>query len=165
MDTLNQKKDELIEIGKALYKKGLLVGTDSNFSIRLNHHEILITASGLCKGKLTQDRFTLVDLQGNILHRPNPARDIRMHFAVYQKRRDVHAVVHAHPPIATGLSMTTRIQYELERCALPEVLFNLHGIAVTEYCTPISCEVPEKLIKAMEKIHWQTPCSLRIMAC
>lgn len=142
---------ELIEIGQELYRKGLLVGTDGNFSARLGSDEILITASGCCKGKLTPADLTTVDLSGKILSGRKPARDIRMHLAVYRHKPEIDAVVHAHPPIATGLSMTQGIAQELEKLALPEVMFNLSGVAVTEYCTPISCEVPQELIKAMQR--------------
>ncbi len=142
---------EMMEVGSQLYQKGLLVGTDGNFSIRLNEKEIVITASGFCKGKLQESSFTVVSPDGEVLSGSKPARDIRMHLAVYRQRPDVTAVVHAHPPVATGLSMTSGIEQELSRVALPEVLFNLHGIAITEYCTPISCEVPEELAKAMKK--------------
>lgn len=149
-----EKCKELIEVGQALYEKGLLVGADGNFSIRLNEQEMLITASGHCKGKLTTEGFTRVNFNGDILSGPKPARDIRMHLAVYHTKPEIKSVVHAHPPIATGLSMTKEISHELKKLALPEVMFNLRGIAVTEYCTPISCEVPEELIKAMGQNPW-----------
>ena len=149
---MDEKRNELIKVGELLYQKGLLVGTDGNFSIRLNENEILITASGYCKGRLTEDGFTVVDLDGTVLSGPKPARDIRMHLAVYRQRPEVNAVVHAHPPVATGLSMTGGMEEEFSKVALPEVLFNLHGVAVTDYCTPISCEVPEELVKAMKKV-------------
>ena len=93
-----------------LYQKGLLVGTDGNFSIRLNEKEIVITASGFCKGKLQESSFTVVSPDGEVLSGSKPARDIRMHLAVYRQRPDVTAVVHAHPPVATGLSMTSGIE-------------------------------------------------------
>lgn len=148
MKTYNQEKAAVIEVGAELYKKGLLVGTDGNISMRLGQDEILITGSGFCKGKLVPENITLVNMRGQVQEGPKPARDIRMHLAVYKEKPEVKAVVHAHPPIITGYSMS---DVGFSRIALPEVLFNLGGIAVTKYATPISVEVARAVAKAIQE--------------
>ena len=34
-----------------------------------------------------------------------PSSELLMHLEVYRNRPDVHAVVHAHPPLATGFAV------------------------------------------------------------
>lgn len=148
MKGIVQAKQDIIEVGRELYQKGLLAGTDGNISIRLGEDDILITGSGFCKGKLKEEDITLVTLRGDIKEGPRPARDIRMHLAVYRQKHEANAVVHAHPPVITGYSMS---EVSFERLALPEVMFNLQGIAVTEYATPISVEVARGVTAALQK--------------
>ena len=141
-----QHKEEIVEKGRALYDKGLLVGTDGNISIRLSEQEVLITASGFCKGRLTPEQVTKVDMEGHVLEGRKPARDIRMHLAVYKGCEEAKAVVHAHPPVTTGYAMS---EVSFAKTALPEVLFALKGIAVTEYTTPTTIEVPREVSRVM----------------
>ncbi|MDP4153725.1 MAG: class II aldolase/adducin family protein [Bacillota bacterium] len=148
MQIYEQIKEDIIQVGNDLYQKGLLVGTDGNISVRISQNKILITASGFCKGRMSKDQISLVSLDGSIISGLKPARDIRMHLAVYRQRPKANAVVHAHPPVTTGLSMS---KLDFSRVALPEVLFNLHGIAVTEYCTPTTIEVPREVERVLKE--------------
>ena len=140
-----QKKD-IVDTGRALYDRGMLVGTDGNMSIRVSEDEMLITASGVCKGKLTEDLICLTDMKGNIKEGPKPARDIKMHLAVYESRPKSLAVVHAHPPAATGWAMT---ELAPDRMILPEITFNLGEIAVTDFALPTTDEVPAAVRSAL----------------
>jgi L-fuculose-phosphate aldolase len=63
-----------------------------------------------------------------------------MHLEVYRQRPDVRAVVHAHPPIATGFAVAG---IPLDRAVLAEVLTTLGSIPIAEYATPSTAELPE----------------------
>ena len=56
-----------------------------------------------------------------------------MHLEVYRQRPDVNAVVHAHPPTATGFAVAG---IPLDRAVLAEVLTTLGSIPIAEYATP-----------------------------
>ena len=71
-----------------------------------------------------------------------------MHLEVYRQRPDVQAVVHAHPPTATGFAVAG---IPLDKAVLAEVLTTLGSIPIAEYATPSTSELPEavrKYIKA-----------------
>ena len=71
-----------------------------------------------------------------------------MHLEVYRQRLDVRAVVHAHPPTATGFAVAG---IPLDRAVLAEVLTTLGSIPLAEYATPSTAELPTavgKYIKA-----------------
>ena len=148
MATFDFACSEIIEVGREMYSKGLIVGTDGNISARLDDGNIVITGSGFCKGKLVKENLSLVNLRGELLSGPKPARDIRMHLAVYRNNEDARAVIHAHPPVITGFSAT---HYDFNNVLFPEALFNLNGIAFSEYAVPISVDVPRKLVEALNK--------------
>ena len=74
--------------------------------------------------------------------------EMLMHLEVYRHRADVQAVVHAHPPTATGFAVAG---IPLDRAVLAEVLTTLGSIPIAEYATPSTSELPEavhKYIKA-----------------
>ena len=56
-----------------------------------------------------------------------------MHLAVYQLRPDIRAVVHAHPPFATGFAVAGRA---LNLGLLPEVVLNLGSVPLAAYGLP-----------------------------
>ncbi|MDF2614588.1 MAG: aldolase [Clostridia bacterium] len=141
-------KQDMMQVGKDLYNKGLLVGTDGNISVRISENELFITASGFCKGRLQPEHITKVDFNGKVLQGLKPARDIRMHLAVYKERPEVKAVVHAHPPITTGFAMS---EISFDKVALPEVLFVINSIGVTGYTTPTTIEVPMEVARTLQR--------------
>jgi L-fuculose-phosphate aldolase len=67
-----------------------------------------------------------------------------MHLEVYRQRPDVRAVVHAHPPIATGFAVAG---IPLTRAVLAEVLTTLGSIPIAEYATPSTQELPDAVRK------------------
>lgn len=140
--------DDIICVGREMYQRGLIIGTDGNISARLDDGNIVITGSGFCKGKLKRENMTVVDAGGKILAGPKPARDVRMHLAVYRTCPQANAVVHAHPPVITGFSMS---HYDFDKIALPEAMFNLHGVACTGYAVPISVDVARGIMKVMDE--------------
>ena len=70
-----------------------------------------------------------------------PTSEMKMHLAVYRQRPDVQALVHAHPPTATGFA-TSRIRLDQD-VILPEAVFGLGRIGFSEYGTPTTEQVPE----------------------
>ena len=98
---------------------------------------------------MTPDMMCITDLDGQeAAGDRDPSSEMQMHLEVYRQRPDVQAVVHAHPPIATGFAVAG---IPLDRAVLAEVLTTLGSIPIAEYATPSTSELPEavrKYIKA-----------------
>ncbi|MEM7168473.1 MAG: class II aldolase/adducin family protein [Planctomycetota bacterium] len=128
-------RDEMVRVARRTYEAGLVAATDGNLSHRLGTDRLLITRSGVCLGELTTDDIVRVTLSGEPLpgeaHRPSS--EYRMHVVVYEARADVHAVLHAHPPITLGFSIAGE---SLAGCVLPEVVVGLGTIPTLDYTTP-----------------------------
>jgi len=100
-----QHREELALFGHMLHQRGLVVAADGNLSVRMEDGAILATPTSVCKGLMQPEDMVVVDDQGNrVKGRRLITSEIGMHLAIYRLRPDVMAVVHAHPPIATGFA-------------------------------------------------------------
>jgi L-fuculose-phosphate aldolase len=132
----------VVEAGRVLYERELLMSSDGNLSVRLGDDHLLITPSGLCKGRLAPQDLLVIDLEGRV---QEPAADpalqstseTPMHLEAYRQRPDIRAAIHAHPPHATALTVAGR---ELRNDLLPEVVIALGAIPTTQYALASSQE-------------------------
>jgi len=136
-------KKQMIETGRKLYQKGLIVATEGNLSFRLNEDQILTTASGVCKGELTPEDIVLINPAGELLEgKKTPSTEIKMHLEVYRQRSDVQAVLHAHPPYVVALTLAG---ISLDRPYLPESVLMLGAVPLVPYARPSTQQVPESI--------------------
>jgi L-fuculose-phosphate aldolase len=144
-----QLRSDIVEIGRRMYARGYTASNDGNISVRLGPDRLLMTPKSVCKGFMTPDMMCITDLQGRKLQGDrDPSSEMLMHLEVYRQRPDAQAVVHAHPPIATGFAVAG---IPLDRAVLAEVLTTLGSIPIAEYATPSTSELPDavrKYIKA-----------------
>jgi len=100
-------KKEICRVMSALYRRGLISATGGNVSARIpGSREFWITPSGIFKGELSPDDLVKVNLKGEVVEGyMKPSVETPMHRAIYEKRLDVNAIVHAHNPVATGLAL------------------------------------------------------------
>jgi len=149
MTTESSLRADIVEVGRRMYARGYTASNDGNISVRLGADRLLMTPKSVCKGFMTPDMMCITDLDGRKLQGDrDPSSEILMHLEVYRERPDVQAVVHAHPPIATGFAVAG---IPLDRAVLAEVLTTLGSIPIAEYATPSTRELPDavrKYIKA-----------------
>jgi L-fuculose-phosphate aldolase len=133
----------IIHTCRRLYERGLIAGSEGNVSARLSNDVILATPSGACKGDIGVDDLVRLSLDGTPLDDGKSAStEIRMHLRIFQKRRDVNAVVHAHPPTATGFAVAGE---GLTTPVLPELLFLLGPVPLVPYAQPGTDKLPDAL--------------------
>ncbi len=146
-------RKELVRVGKLLYQKNFVAAAEGNISLWLEKDKILVTPSGLNKGFLSEKELVVVDSNGQKLSGfLNPSSELKMHLAVYKRRPDLKAVVHAHPPHATALTVSGE---SLEKFFLPEAVLALGQVPLSSYATPTTEEVPaviENLINQNDAI-------------
>lgn len=149
MSTESSLRADIVEVGRRMYARGYTASNDGNISVRLDANRLLMTPKSVCKGFMTPDMMCVTDMEGRKLQGDrDPSSEILMHLEVYRQRPDVKAVVHAHPPTATGFAVAG---IPLDRAVLAEVLTTLGSIPIAEYATPSTKELPEavrKYIKA-----------------
>lgn len=99
--------DALIEVGQIFWQRGWSVGTSSNYSVVVNRDplQLLVTASGKHKGRLTRADFVLVDAQGQptAAGQPKSSAETLLH-CVAAAQAGAGAVLHTHSVWSTVLS-------------------------------------------------------------
>ena len=136
--TEQQLREEIVRIGQLMFEKGWVAANDGNISARLPDEEgearLLATPTGVCKGMMQPDDMIVTDLDGNrVRGTRNRTSEMEMHTTIYRARPDISAVVHAHPPAATGFAVAGRA---LNVGVLPEVIVCLGAIPLAEYGEP-----------------------------
>lgn len=141
MITEEQLRADIVEVGRRLYARGYVASNDGNISVRLDETRILTTPKSVSKGYMTPDMMVVTDLAGQkLVGTRDPSSELKMHLAVYEHRPDVRAVVHAHPPLATGFAVAG---IPLDRAVLAEVITTLGAIPIADYATPSTSELPD----------------------
>ena len=139
MITQSDLARHIVAVCRDLYEKGFVTATDGNVSTRLPNGNILATPTSVNKGRVNESDLVEVTLDGVPVRADQvPSMELGMHLFVYRERPDVRAVVHAHPPYATGFA-TARIP--LDQPLFPEVIFGLGAIPLAEFATPSTPEV------------------------
>jgi L-fuculose-phosphate aldolase len=142
----SEARRQIVEAGRRLRDRFFVAWNDGNISARLDGERVLITPTGVNKGDVTEDKVLTLDLEGRHLAGPGkPSSETKMHLGVYRARPDVQAIVHAHPPAATGFA-ACRVRLDKD-VILPEVVFGLGRIGFAEYGTPTTEEIPQAVEK------------------
>jgi L-fuculose-phosphate aldolase len=143
--TETQLRETIVEVGRRLYARGYTASNDGNISARLDDRRLLMTPKSVCKGFMSPDMMVVTDLDGKKLAGDrDPSSEMQMHLEVYRQRPDARAVVHAHPPIATGFAVAG---IPLDRAVLAEVVTTLGSVPIADYATPSTKELPEAVRK------------------
>ena len=143
-----QLRADICEVGRRMYARGYTASNDGNISVRLGPDRLLMTPASVCKGFMSPDMMVITDLDGKkIAGERTPSSEMQMHLEVYRRRPDVQAVVHAHPPIATGFAVAG---IPLDRAVLAEVVCTLGSVPIAEYATPSTKELPEAVSKYVQ---------------
>ena len=143
MERYEKVRNEICEVCRLLYDRGYVVSNDGNVSVRVASDRVLITPSGVGKGRMEPDMLVLCDLEGNILDGDRyPSSESKMHLMVYRERSDVMSVVHAHPPLSTAFAICRR---PLKERYLAEMVVGLGEIPVTEFAMLSTEEVPNSV--------------------
>lgn len=141
--SLCELRADVCRVCKLLYDRGYVASNDGNVSVRAGEGQILITPSGVSKGRLSPDMLVLCDLEGRVLEgNRHPSSEGAMHLLLYRERPDVGGVVHAHPAAATAFAACRR---PLDTPYLTEVVSGLGPIPLAPYALPSTPEVPESI--------------------
>jgi L-fuculose-phosphate aldolase len=127
-------RQTIVEIGRWLWGKGFIAASDGNISARVDDDTILITPSGVRKGLMSAAQMVKVRLNGEVVEGDlEPSSEMAVHLVIYAERPDIGAIVHAHPPNATGFAV---VGIAMEEPFLPEVVARLRGVPLVPFAEP-----------------------------
>ncbi len=147
-------RQAILETGRLCYESGLMLSNNGNISARLGDDKVVITPSGLCKGRMEIDDLLIIDLDGSLLKADHKRKrkvssETPMHLEAYRQRPDIRAVIHAHPAHAVALTVAD-IPFPTD--VLPEVLEGLGPVPTTHFALPSSDDNADA-IRALIKTH------------
>lgn len=106
---LRHPRDQLVAIMNRIYHNGMTTLSGGNLSIKDNNGDIWITPSGIDKGKLTAKDMMCVQADGTVSGPHRPSSEFPFHRAIYERRPDLAAIVHAHPPALVSFSIVREV--------------------------------------------------------
>jgi L-ribulose-5-phosphate 4-epimerase len=107
MGQFDSAKNLIAETAQQLTKKGYLMATGGNLSVRIAGQSALaITPSNYDYMKMLPEDICVLDFELNVLEGSlKPSVESGMHAAIYKARPDVNAVVHTHQVYASALTL------------------------------------------------------------
>ncbi|HOJ93519.1 MAG TPA: class II aldolase/adducin family protein [Dictyoglomaceae bacterium] len=148
---MNLASKELVEIGRKIAEKGLVVGPGGNISERLGD-VVYMKASGICFESAKEEDYVGVDLNtGKVVDgRLRPTSEMWMHLECYKVREDVSAVIHTHPVF----SIAYAFQGEPLKPFTPDMVALLGSeIPVIEYVVPGGKEFASEVGKVIKNCN------------
>jgi ribulose-5-phosphate 4-epimerase/fuculose-1-phosphate aldolase len=102
--TENLLREQIAELGKSLYDRGLAHGSAGNVSVKLDGGDWLLTPTNSCLGRLDPAKISRLDGNGKLVSGDPPSKESFLHLAMYQERKSNGAVVHLHSLHAVAVS-------------------------------------------------------------
>lgn len=143
-------RKQICDIGKRIYMNGFVAANDGNITVKIGENELIATPTGVSKGFMTPDMLIKVNMKGEVLNtsgKYKPSSELKMHLRIYEERKDVNSVVHAHPPYATSFAIAG---IPLSKPIMPEAVIALGCVPIAEYGTPSTEEIPDAVQKFLD---------------
>ena len=107
MSKFETQKKQIVESAQALVRKGYLMATGGNLSLRIRGQNVFaVTPSNYDYFKMTADDVCILDFELHKVEGPRkPSVESGMHGAVYRVRPDVNAIVHTHQAYVSALTL------------------------------------------------------------
>jgi 3-dehydro-4-phosphotetronate decarboxylase len=100
----NKLRDQICELGKSIFDRGLTHGSTGNISARCEDGWLL-TPTGSSLGRLEPSRLSKLDWNGKHLSGDPPSKENFLHLAMYQERTRNQAVIHLHSTHSVAVSV------------------------------------------------------------
>ncbi|WP_055668861.1 class II aldolase/adducin family protein [Desnuesiella massiliensis] len=138
-------REQICDICHKMWQQGWVAANDGNVTVKLDENTFLATPTGISKSFMTPDKIVKINAKGEMIEENEgyrPSSEIKMHLKCYEEREDVGAVVHAHPPTATGFAVAHK---HLDVYSLIECVIAIGSVPIAPYGTPSTDEVPKSI--------------------
>jgi L-fuculose-phosphate aldolase len=155
-ENYRKERKEVARFMRRLYRQGLTTTSGGNLSLKVSDKIIVITPSATDKGRMKWKEVGIMTTEGkNLTPELKPSMEHGMHLSIYGKRKDIRAIVHAHPLFASAFTaMKCKIDTNLtaearavcgEPCFVPYAL-----MGTTELATIASAAIEKNDILLLE---------------
>ncbi len=102
------QREQLINAARQLDQLGMNRGSTGNASVRSSLGGFWVTATGMSAAQLAVENLVWIDATGQPHGDWQPSSEWHFHRAIYERRLDLHAVLHTHSVHATALACLRR---------------------------------------------------------
>ncbi len=101
----SELREAICRFGRSLFERGLTAGSSGNISVRLRDGGWLMTPTNASLGSLDPAELSHLGDDGRLVSGHPPTKELPLHTALYDSRRDTGAVVHLHSTHSVAVSM------------------------------------------------------------
>lgn len=98
-------RELICRFGRSLFERGLTSGSSGNISVRLSDGGWLTTPTNSSLGFLDPARLSRLDSSGHLVSGDAPTKELPLHSALYETRKEAGAIVHLHSTHSVAVSM------------------------------------------------------------
>lgn len=140
--------DQIVKIMNRLYYYGMTTTTGGNLSVMDGDGNVWISPSGVDKGGLRREDIMMIKPDGTFVGIHKPSVEYPFHLAIYKKRPDIKAVLHAHPPALVAFSLARIIP---DTDIIPDAKIMCSPITYAAYACPGSKTLGDNISAEFEK--------------
>ncbi len=140
--------EQLTEIMKRIYARRLTTTSGGNLSIKDEDGNLWITPGGTDKGTLTKEDMVCIRADGTVCGPHKPSSEYPFHLRIYETRKDLHAVLHAHSPALVAFSSVRKIP---DTAIVPSVYLECGKIGLAQYAMTGSHELGERIAEVFRQ--------------
>jgi ribulose-5-phosphate 4-epimerase/fuculose-1-phosphate aldolase len=144
-------RGQMVQVGAALYDRGLTPGRTGNLSVRAGD-QIMITPTNACLGRLDPARLAVTSMDGEHLAGDRPSKELVLHQALYRHHPTCTAVAHLHSTSAVAVSCLPGLSSD---DALPPItpyfVMRVGRLPLIDYAMPGSAGLEEQVSRASER--------------
>ncbi|HEY4537856.1 MAG TPA: class II aldolase/adducin family protein [Erysipelothrix sp.] len=147
----NKIKDEICDVCNKMWQQGWVAANDGNVSVKIGEDTYFATPTGISKSFIKPEMLLKINGEGEVLEgleQYRPSSEIKMHLRCYKDRPDVKAVVHAHPPTATGFALA---KIPMDTYSLIESVIAIGSVPIAPFAIPSTDEVPESIAPFLQE--------------
>ena len=151
MGEWDAQRQELWQVAQEMWRLGLVTASGGNVSMRLSPKDgrdlVVITPTRIPYSRMKPEDIVVIDSEAEPVDGEGiPSSETLMHLGIYQKRPDVHGIVHTHSIFA---SVAAVAGLEIPPIIDEMVMVVGGGIRVAEYGFPGTEDLAEKVCTAL----------------
>ena len=134
--------DQIVTLMNRIYDHNMTTALGVNLSVRDAQGIVWISPGGVDKGNLRREDIMQIKPDGTISGSCRPSAEYPFHLAIYKKRPDIKAVLHAHPPTVIAGSLLNQIP---DTSLLVDTKTPMKNVSSVSYEIPGSSALGDKL--------------------
>ena len=134
--------DRIVALMNRIYNHNMTTALGVNLSVIDAEGTVWISPGGVDKGNLRREDIMQIKADGSIVGIHRPSAEYPFHLAIYKKRPDLKAVLHAHPPTLIAGSLIGILP---DITVIPYIEKSVRAVSAVSYEIPGSSALGDRI--------------------